>query len=223
MNVAVEPAGRPPAFFISNDPALDFLNSHAGPWGTKIDWIANGQDLVQWLTTAGLVPETAVGQLLSHGLPGQLDLVAAEARALREWFRAFVAEHKGRPLTAEAMRELQPINDLLSNDDSYLAIEVQPEVNEETKEEDGEASASARLGLVRHRRWRSPSSLLVPLAEAMARLVATADFAHVKKCENEPCTFLMLDHSRRHDRRWCCMGLCGNRAKQNGHRARQHN
>jgi predicted RNA-binding Zn ribbon-like protein len=220
MTPTVEKTERPPAFFISNDAALDFLNSHAGPWGTKIDWIADGKDLVQWLTMAGLLPEANVTELLSPGLPGQLDLVAAEARVLREWFRAFVAEHRGKPLTAKAVRALQPLNDLLARDDSYLALEARSPKSESGTKAAG--TTGGPLELIRRRRWQNPSALLLPIAEAMARLVATADFTHVKKCENEPCTFLMLDNSRRHDRRWCCMGLCGNRVKQSVHRVRQN-
>ena len=33
------------------------------------------------------------------------------------------------------------------------------------------------------RRWRSPESLLAPIAEALARFVCTEDFSNVKACE----------------------------------------
>jgi hypothetical protein len=54
--------------------------------------------------------------------PGELDEVAAQARALREWFRGFVLVHMGRPLTAKAQKLLEPLNRLLERDEGYGAI-----------------------------------------------------------------------------------------------------
>ena len=70
------------------------------------------------------------------------------------------------------------------------------------------------------RRWRTPDSLLLPVGEALARLVCQEDFTHVKACEGPACTLLLVDHTRGHARRWCSMALCGNRAKQAAHRER---
>ena len=70
------------------------------------------------------------------------------------------------------------------------------------------------------RRWRTPDTLLLPVAQAMADLVCHADFTMVKKCEGPACTMLFLDTTKGHARRWCSMAVCGNRAKQASHRAR---
>jgi predicted RNA-binding Zn ribbon-like protein len=70
------------------------------------------------------------------------------------------------------------------------------------------------------RRWRTPEALLLPIGEALARLVCAEDFAHVKACEGPACTLLFADHTRGHARRWCSMAICGNRAKQAAHRHR---
>jgi predicted RNA-binding Zn ribbon-like protein len=70
------------------------------------------------------------------------------------------------------------------------------------------------------RRWRSPDALLLPIAQAMAELLTTADFSQVKACEGPACTLLFLDRTRGHKRRWCNMAVCGNRAKQAAHRER---
>jgi predicted RNA-binding Zn ribbon-like protein len=61
---------------------------------------------------------------------------------------------------------------------------------------------------------------LLPVGEALARLVCDEDFSHVKACEGRACTLLFADHTRGHARRWCSMALCGNRAKQVAHRDR---
>jgi predicted RNA-binding Zn ribbon-like protein len=63
--------------------------------------------------------------------------------------------------------------------------------------------------------------LLLPIAEAMARLICDEDFSYVKACEGPTCTLLFADHTRGRARRWCSMALCGNRAKQAAHRHRQ--
>jgi predicted RNA-binding Zn ribbon-like protein len=80
-----------------------------------------------------------------------------------------------------------------------------------------------RLELSVTRRWRSPESLLLPIAEALAKFVCEEDFANVKACEGHSCTLVFADHTRGRARRWCSMAICGNRAKQLAHRKRLKN
>ena len=63
-------------------------------------------------------------------------------------------------------------------------------------------------------------SVLDPLLRR-ARLVVDQDFAQIKACEGRGCTLLFADHTRGHARRWCSMGVCGNRAKVLAHRNRK--
>ena len=46
---------HPPAIFVGDAPALDFLNSIATPVDTPVDWIADGASLLNWLAQAQLV------------------------------------------------------------------------------------------------------------------------------------------------------------------------
>ena len=138
--------------------------------------------------------------------PEDLDRLADQARSLREWFRGFVRTKKGRALGADDLKELEPLNQLLSRDEGYASI---------VPSEGGD-----KLRFVRTRRWSSPESLLQPIGEAMAKLVAEEDFSYVKACEGPTCTLLFADHTRGHVRRWCSMAACGNRAKQTAHRQR---
>ena len=197
---------RQPAFFIANSLGLDFLNSVATPVDAAIDWLDSGDGLVAWLAQAELVPASALRALTARAAPGELDKVAEEARALREWFRAFVRKHMGRPLTPEAIDELAPLNAILARDEKFSHVAQR------------RASDSARLELETTRRWRSPESLLLPIAEALARCVCDEDFAKIKACEGRRCTLIFADHTRRRARRWCSMAMCGNRAKQAAHR-----
>ncbi|HVI89205.1 MAG TPA: ABATE domain-containing protein [Dongiaceae bacterium] len=200
---------RAPAIFVGDALGLDFLNSIATPVDTPIDWIDDGEGLLAWLAQAQLVPVDVLDTLRLQALPGELDKIADQARDLREWFRGFVRTHKGQKLTAAALTELEPLNRLMERDETFSRIMAGPPT--------GEAP------FARHviRRWRSPEALLLPIGEAMARLVCTEDFTQVKACEGPACTLLFADHTRGHARRWCSMALCGNRAKQAAHRHRQ--
>src|SRR6266403_1128815 len=95
---------NPPAMFVADAPGLDFLNSIATPVDTPVDWIDNGEGLLNWLEQAQFVPADALKSIRAQALPGELDKVADQARSLRERFRGFVREHQGRPLTAHARR-----------------------------------------------------------------------------------------------------------------------
>src|SRR5215510_933997 len=97
---------RPPAMFIADTLGLDFLNSVATPVDTPVDWLDDGDGLLDWLAQAKLVPPAELDALRARAKPGELDKVASEARALREWFRGFVREHAGRPLGPAALQEL---------------------------------------------------------------------------------------------------------------------
>ncbi|QIP02166.1 CGNR zinc finger domain-containing protein [Bradyrhizobium symbiodeficiens] len=198
---------RPPAMFIADSLGLDFLNSVATPVDMPVDWLDDGDGLIDWLAQAKLVPAEELDALKARAKPGELDRVADQARALREWFRGFVRKHAGRPLTADALRELGPLNSLLERDEKFSWIEPGPD--------DGGV-----LALRTKRRWRSPDSLLLPIGEAMAKFVCDEDFSDVKACEGHNCTMLFADHTRRRARRWCIMAVCGNRAKQAAHRIR---
>lgn len=197
-----------PAIFIADAPGLDFLNSVATPADEEIDWISDGERLLAWLEQAELVPRGALAVIRSNSTPSELDAVAAEARALREWFRGFVQKRKGRSLAARDLRELEPLNQLLKRDARYSEIK--------TRIADGTASFELRA----NRRWESPESLLMPLAEVLAQLVCEEDFTLVKACEGPRCTLMFADHTRGHARRWCSMAICGNRAKVAAHRKR---
>jgi phosphoserine phosphatase len=89
---------RPPAIFIADSLGLDFLNSIATPVDTPIDWLDHGDGLLKWLAQAKLVPADALDELRARAMPGELDKVADQARALREWFRGFVRKYHGLPV-----------------------------------------------------------------------------------------------------------------------------
>src|SRR5579863_1054412 len=113
---------RPPAIFVGDALALDFLNSIATPVDAPIEWIDDGDGYLNWLEQAKLVSSDVLGDMRVRALPGELDKVADQARSLRGWFRGFVNRHKGRPLTAGAFAELAPLNRLLERDETFGQI-----------------------------------------------------------------------------------------------------
>ncbi|MEI9984197.1 MAG: ABATE domain-containing protein [Aliidongia sp.] len=216
---------RPPPIFIADARGLDFLNSVATPTDAQVEWLPSGDDLVKWLVHAGMVPAEVPALFGKNAVPGELDAVAAKARALREWFRSFVYRHKGAPLGASALEQLEPLNQVLARDEEFGEI-VARAPSGDLRHDDGHDhvhSDETRLpGFVlrQRRRWRSPDTLLLPIARAMADLICDDDFSRVKACEGASCTLVFIDRTRRRTRRWCSMALCGNRAKQQAHRDR---
>jgi predicted RNA-binding Zn ribbon-like protein len=199
---------RGSAIFIGDVLGLDFLNSIATPVDVRVDWIADGEGLLDWLRQAQLVPVDVLKSIRKQALPGELDKVADQARGLREWFRTFVHKRKGRPLQAKDLSELEPLNRLLEREETFSRIAPQ------------NGAKGAPFALKNMRRWRTPEALLAPIGEALARFVCTENFSHVKACEGSTCTLLFADHTRSRARRWCSMAICGNRAKQAAHRSR---
>ena len=203
---------RPPAMFIADSRGLDFLNSIATPVDKPIEFIDCGEDFLAWLRDALLVPAGVLATLQDRAVPGELDDVAAQARALREWFRDFVAEYRGKPLPVNAVKKLEPLNHLLARDEEFGQI-----VSRDRRHGD---EAPSQLKWEVRSRWHSPESLLIPIAKAMAELVCSEDFSNIKACEGHACTLFFLDETRARARRWCSMAVCGNRAKQAAHRKR---
>ena len=199
---------KSPAIFIADSAGLNFLNSIATPVDTEIDWISDGEGLLAWLEQAHLVPVDVLDSMRMRAKPGEIDRVAAQARSLREWFRTFVREHRGKQLKAAELADLEPLNRLLARDEGFGQLVAHKH------------GKTAALEFHRARRWRTPESLLLPIGESLARLLAEEDFSNVKTCEGATCTLMFADRTRGRSRRWCSMGICGNRAKQIAHRHR---
>lgn len=194
-----------PAMFIADARGLDFINSLATPVNEPVDWISDGSGFIDWLRQAEFVPEEELDRIAKRAMPGELDRVADQARDLREWFRGIVKAHSGQPLDPGILQELAPLNRLLERDEAYGRI----------------VRHGDHLEFESARRWRSPESLLIPIGEALAQVIVDEDFSQIKACEGHSCTLFFVDRTRGKRRRWCSMGVCGNRAKVSAHRSRK--
>ncbi|MBV8313725.1 MAG: CGNR zinc finger domain-containing protein [Planctomycetaceae bacterium] len=202
-------SNRPPAFFVGEHLALDFLNTTATPQGAQVEWLGDGKDLVDWLEQAGSIEPAAAARIRGSG-GDALDEVARQAREFRRWLRGFVTARMGEPLRATAAA-VAPLNELLARDRSFQRVEVA-----------GRDADDGRRPLLRRvRRWESSEELFEPIAEAAADLICHQDFRLIRSCGGSACTLVFLDRTKAHTRRWCSMAVCGNRAKAAAHRARR--
>src|SRR5579863_3121801 len=187
------PVGRPDPFFVGDHLALDFINTIAVPAGAPIEWLANGADLVDWLSRTGAIDAATAARFRK----GQaIDAVAEEARSLREWLLPFLLRHAGHAVKASTLSELAPLNRLLGRGDSYRQVVASKE-------------RAAGLAIAQQRRWTTPEQLLQPIAEAIADLVCHTDFRLIRSCEGPTCTLMFYDRTKGHGRRWCSMKVCG--------------
>ena len=186
-----------PAFFIADHLALDFLNSVFGKGHDRTEFLADDEQVLNWLKQAGL-PVDRAAQLLKGGRPG---LLREAAVALRESGRALLERRK-----AGRRGDPAPLNRLLARGGAYQQLSWKPGMQPRR---------------VAYRRVETPEDLLVPIAEAMAELLETGDYQMVRKCENPNCTLWFYDRTKSHRRRWCTMAICGNRMKVAAFRARQ--
>jgi len=66
-----------------------------------------------------------------------------------------------------------------------------------------------------------PACMLWPVVWSASELLTSPLLEDVKTCANESCGWLFLDTSRKRNRKWCEMGVCGNRAKARRYYARR--
>ena len=75
------------------------------------------------------------------------------------------------------------------------------------------------------REWIEPESnldsMLWPVSRAAAELLIGEEIGYVRQCASETCSWLFLDKTKNHRRRWCDMRSCGNRDKARRYYQRQ--
>lgn len=196
----------PPPIALGDQLALDFLNSVAAPQGEVHDWIRSGPDLLAWLEAFSAITAQDAETVRSTWDHTTLDGVAKAAVAWREQLRSLVQRIAAEGLSAVKQEDRQAINRWLDADHSHTRLD--------------EASGSA-YEVVRHRIWRDPAQIMAPVALAAAEMIAAANWALIRKCENPACTIWFQDRTKGHRRRWCSQALCGNRFKVAAFRDRQ--
>ena len=183
------------ALFVADDVALDFLNTEYGLPSDRHECLGSDQQVLDWLARAGLMAAAAVAPSMKRGA------LLAAALDLRQSARKLVERRK-----AGAVGDPAGLNRVLALG----------RVHQELVWKKGQAPK-----VIQHRTQAAVEAVLVPVAEAIAKLLADGDFDLVRNCESADCTLWFYDRTKSHHRRWCSMAACGNRAKVAAFRARQ--
>lgn len=186
----------PTFLFVANDPSLDFVNTEVTLAAMRTDLLQNSGDLAQWFAQANLAPPAEMQRF------AKLWAKTSEAKAALQAARAL------RSVLRNAVERVERTGRIPSGLAEVLTKELQqPRLAADVVHSQGRLKTKPRWIL------EKPRDLLVPLAHHAANFFATADYSAVRKCENPKCILFFYDTSKNHTRRWCSMGLCGNRAK----------
>lgn len=192
------------SLFLGSHPAVDFLNSWMAPQGAVAESIGNGQAFVAWLVEAGLLDATAAARAQRRFGKATLDEAAAEARALREWARAWLLRWREAPQGPWAT-ELRALNGWLARGPRHAEV----------------VAGAAGPTLVDRYRLDTADELVALPAAQIAALITAEQPALLKHCAGPGCTLWFLDRTKAHRRLFCSASACGNRAKVAAFRERQ--
>ena len=192
-----------PFQLVGGAPCLDFVNTVdrmvAKPWVENLNDYA---DLCAWSEQAGSLPKAQARSLARQANAKAAQVVLERARALREaCYRLFLALAEQRP---PAAADLAALNAELGPALAHLRVQ----------------GADSGFAFGWERAEEALDAPLWPVARSAAELLTSAERVHVKRCGSETCLWLFLDETKNHQRRWCDMKVCGNRAKVRAHRAR---
>jgi len=180
--------------FLGNHLALDFVNTRPAPKGEPVELLPDFGTLLKWFQTAQII-DSADTARLSH-LDGHSEKSHAltAALALREKLRrAVISLEHNRGIPSGMIEE---VNRLMASHPILHRLE-----------KDGHGAWSFKEWF----RPDRPEDLLAPLAYAAAQLFTRTDFTRIRKCAN--CVLHFQDTSKKANRRWCSMRMCGNRFK----------
>jgi predicted RNA-binding Zn ribbon-like protein len=188
--------------FVGNHPALDFLNTRPVQDGQALELLPDFNAVLRWYQAAGLLSHSVASDLQRRWeASAQAQRTADSLRALREKLRnEILSWEEGGTLQSATLEELNrlmaqhPMRTRLKTTGQRAAKELYFEAHE-------------------------PEDLFAPLAYSAGELFASADRKRVRRCAQ--CVLHFYDTSKKGTRRWCSMGLCGNRHKVAAYAARQ--
>ena len=185
--------------------ALDLLNTWRFNADQPLDLLQSPEDLIIWLTAAGL-PDGADCAELSSSPPNRrilLDEALWLRRDILLIVQSLVAGELPPPYTVDALNRI-----LTESGTSFRldSLTIPPEG-------DQEEGMEGQLVLNVHEHISSVLGVLQPIALSAARIVTEATPTRIRQCASSNCMYWFLDTSKSGRRRWCSMSRCGNRAK----------
>ena len=188
--------------FIAGALCLDFANTiHNSRAEDNEEELHTISDLLQWAKEAGLVSPAQHDQLAAHydRNPREAGAALAKGIAIRDLLVSiFAGIAIGRSVSPQRLSEL---NSSLAEVPGLLRVHKNPDriTTEWTSATDG------------------VQRVLFAILSSAAELLASNRFGRVRECASSDCTWLFIDESRNHSRRWCDMSSCGNRMKARRH------
>jgi len=176
---------------------LDFVNTLDDRYTQPKELLTNYVDLVRFGEDTGVLSSLQVDRLFERGQanPDQAREVLNWGRELREAihdiFRALMHHQAVPPLA------LARLNQHVQNATAHMRL---------VPSKQGAFAWSFD-------ETRDLDSVLWPIARAAADLLASDQLPYVRACFSKTCEWFFLDTSKNHQRRWCDMKRCGNRAK----------
>lgn len=175
--------------FVGNSLALDFLNTRPVIAGEEVEMLPDAGALAAWLSAAGLIGRAEAARLKRKWTAPESAAAVAKIREFRERLRETVLQIEAGSAPSAAF--VKRLNDLLLRHPCIDQV----------------------VGGERRRRFvpATPEDAFAPLADAVAALLTGADQSRIRKCPT--CVLHFQDTSKKGNRIWCSMSLCGNRAK----------
>lgn len=194
--------------FIAGALCLDFANTiHDSRADDKEEELRVISDLLQWAKEAGLLSSADHDRLAAHYTRNSREAAAALAKgtAIRDLLLSiFAGIANGRPISLQRLSEL---NSALAHIPGLLRVRKGTDRIETEW-------TSAADGLQR---------VLFAVLTNAAELLGSDRLGRIRECASADCTWLFVDESRNHSRRWCDMTACGNRMKARRHYQRSKN
>lgn len=185
----------PEFVWVGNHPAIDFVNTRVARGQAVQELLQEPRDLLQWCAEAGLIPPGQIRGIARRLGPAGLRKGLRIARTFRELLRsALEAAARRRCFPEKALRRANRLLRL-------------PTTSWEIVRE------GRRFRVARRWRFAAPEDLCRPVADAVADLLATRDFARLHRCKNPRCILFFYDTTRSETRAWCSMRLCGNKLR----------
>ena len=188
--------------FLANQLALDFVNTRPVMEGKPVELIPDFNASLRWFTAAGVLDRRQAlslqrrwaGSVAARRFIEDLGHLREELRKqLLDWERGYTFRRS----------TMDRLNNLLAKHPMRTRL-----------------AASARGPLTsRYIDPVEPADLFAPIAQSTAELFAGAERTRVRKCAE--CVLHFYDTSKKGNRRWCSMRLCGNREKVAAYAARR--
>jgi len=181
--------------WLGNRVALDFVNTEVHPEGRIEELLQTPDDLLHWLTEAGLV-KGKIAQIATELGDEELERALKGARDYRKQIRGGLA--------ATGFRKSIP-DTLVVRTNHLLAVPTRV----------GRLILDQRGGRKLASEWEftTGEDLLRPIAAATAELLVDRDARRIRRCRNPDCILYFYDVSKSNTRAWCSLDICGNKSR----------